>query len=50
MDLRFYIDAWKEHVRIPSPDVSNFGLNAFMLFPVGHAMADECGARVRTDS
>jgi hypothetical protein len=39
----FYIEAMKEHVRIPSQDASNYGSNAFLLFPEGHAMADECG-------
>jgi len=38
----FYIDAFKEHVRIPSQDASNYGSNAFLLFPVGHPMSDEC--------
>ncbi len=38
----FYIDASKEHVSLPSQDASNYGSNAFLLFAVAHAMADEC--------
>jgi hypothetical protein len=38
----FYIDALREHVRLPSEDASNYGSNAFLLFVLGHAMAEEC--------
>jgi len=38
----FYIDALKEHAQIPSEDVSHYGPDAFMLFPVAHPMLDEC--------
>jgi hypothetical protein len=40
-----YIDALREHARLPSKDVSDYGSNAFLLFPIGHAMADECGSQ-----
>ena len=37
-----YIDAHKEHLRLPSQDVSNYDADGFLLFAVGHPMTDQC--------
>ncbi|KAA6460964.1 erythromycin esterase family protein [Acidobacteria bacterium AB60] len=37
-----YIDAATEPVRLPSQDASDYGANAFLLFPRAHPMIDEC--------
>jgi hypothetical protein len=40
-----YIDAKREHVRLPSEDMSNMAPDAFLLFRTGTPMPDRCGTR-----
>jgi hypothetical protein len=37
-----YIDAKRERVRLPSQDVSNYAVDAFLLFPSGTPMHTDC--------
>ena len=40
----FYVDKAREHVRLPSQDVSNYTVDAFLLFHSATAMKDECSS------
>jgi hypothetical protein len=42
-----YLDRSREHVRIPSQDISNYKVDGFVLFPSGEALKDECGEKSR---
>jgi hypothetical protein len=42
-----YVDRSREHVRIPSQDISNYKVDGFVLFPSGEALKDECGENSR---
>jgi hypothetical protein len=42
----FYIDKSQESARLPSQDISNFIVDAFLLFPSASAMKDECSSTI----
>lgn len=37
-----YVDTKRQHVRLPSTDVSNFAVDAFLLFPSATPMTNHC--------